>query len=287
MIGGTSGMMIAAVMALGMNFVSYWFSDSIVLKMYGARAVDSGKVYDLTRELVQRANMPMPRVYEMDTDQPNAFATGRNPHHAAVAVTRGLMNILDEREVRAVIAHELAHIRNRDTLIMTVTATIAGALGMLANYAMFFGSSHQDEEGNHQGGGIVASLAIMILAPMAASIVQMAISRTREYAADKIGAEIAHDPIALASALAKIDHAAHHRAHHVAERNPATAHMFIINPLHLHSIDGLFSTHPKTEHRIAALQKLAQQMGREESFSHASPFDAPKFDAPKNTGPWG
>lgn len=250
-IAGQSGMVIALAIAAAMNVGSYWFSDKIVLKMYGAQPVDRGPLYNMTLRLAQRANIPMPRVYIIDNPQPNAFATGRNPANAAVAVNTGLMEILSERELAGVIAHELAHIKNRDTLTMTVTATIAGAISMLANFGMFFGGSSQN--GERQGGNPLIALAVMILAPLAAMLVQMAISRTREYSADKLGAEICGDPQALASALEKLETAAGMVDNRIAEENPATAHMFVVNPLHANRMDNLFSTHPNTRNRIAAL----------------------------------
>lgn len=249
-LGGQGGMVMAFVIAAAMNVGSYWFSDKIVLKMYGAKPVTSGYIYDMVAELAQKADLPMPKVYIMETPQPNAFATGRNPENGAVAVTTGITQILDRDELRGVIAHELAHIKNRDTLIMTITATIAGALGMLANMAMFT-SGRRD-----QPGGAFGAIAVMILAPIAAMLVQMAISRTREYAADKGGAEISGTPLALASALEKIQNGAQRVDNNTAEQNPATAHMFIINPLHARSTDNLFSTHPNTANRIKALQEM-------------------------------
>jgi heat shock protein HtpX len=254
-IGGQLGMMIALMIAAAMNVGSYWFSDKIVLKMYGARQIHDGLLYRMTEGLAARAGLPMPRVFIIDSPQPNAIATGRNPENAAVAVNTGLMDILNERELAGVVAHELAHIKNRDTLIMTVTATIAGAISMLANFGMFFGGSNQN--GERQGGNPLIGLAIMILAPLAAMLVQMAISRTREYSADKLGAEICGDPMALAGALQKLETSATRIDNPVAENNPATAHMFIINPMHTRRVDNLFSTHPKTANRIEALQKLA------------------------------
>lgn len=261
MIGGQSGMMIALVVAAGMNFFAYWGGDKMVLSMAGAHEVDersAPELYRMVRELAQRANLPMPRVYLMDEEQPNAFATGRNPENSAVAVTAGLLNTLTREEVAGVIAHELAHIKNRDTLIMTITATIAGAISMLAQFGMFFGGNR-----NHNGGGmgIIGTLLMVILAPLAAMLVQMAISRTREYAADRMGAEIVGQPMWLAHALNKIAGEAQHIENHHAEQNPATAHMFIINPLSGMRMDNLFSTHPATENRIAALQELARTMG--------------------------
>lgn len=251
MLGGQQGMMIALVIAAVMNIGSWWFSDKMVLGLYGAKQIKSGPIYNMTLELAQRANMPMPRVYIIENAQPNAFATGRNPQNGAVAVTTGIMNILNERELRGVIAHELAHIKNRDTLTMTITATIAGAISMLANFAMFFGG------GRDRPAGMIGTIAVMILAPLAASLVQMAISRVREYSADRDGAEICGDPMALASALQKLETAAGRVDNYVAEQNPATAHMFIINPLHVRKMDNLFSTHPNTANRVKALQELA------------------------------
>lgn len=270
MLGGQSGMVIALVIAAGMNIGSYWFSDKIVLKMYGARPVESGPLYEMTRALASRADLPMPRVYVIDNPQPNAFATGRNPQNAAVAVNTGLMDILTERELAGVVAHELAHIKNRDTLIMTVTATIAGAISMLANFAMFFGGGSHN--GERQGGNALIGLLVMFLAPLAAMLVQMAISRTREYSADKTGAEICGDPQALAGALQKLEQSASRIDNHVAEANPATAHMFIVNPLHAHRIDNLFSTHPNTQNRIAALENMQIPKGgsyRQNPWRHA------------------
>jgi len=257
LIGGAAGMMIALVFAGGMNLFSYWNSDKIVLKMYGAQAVDESHPEPLIRtyvndvvELAQRAGLPRPKIFVMQQDQPNAFATGRNPQNAAVAATTGLLRMLDRREIRGVMAHELAHVKNRDTLTMTVTATIAGAIAALANFAMFFGGNRD------RPGGMIGSLALMILAPMAAGLVQMAISRGREYEADREGAEISGDPAALADALRKIEGFAKGRVNHVAERNPASAQMFIINPLNGQGADNLFSTHPATQNRVAALMKL-------------------------------
>ncbi len=226
------------------------------------------------QELAGRAGLPMPRVYIIDNPQPNAFATGRNPEHAAVAVNTGLLNTLSREEAAGVIAHELAHIKNRDTLIMTITATIAGAISMLAQFGMFFGGNRN----NSNGMGIIGTLAMVILAPIAAMLVQMAISRTREYAADRMGAEIVGEPRYLASALAKLDNAAHAIPNEQAERNPATAHMFIVNPLSGSRMDNLFSTHPATENRIAALEQLAAQMGRGGYRSAAA--------APDGSGAW-
>ena len=251
MLGGQNGMITALVFAVVMNFFAYWKSDKIVLAMYRAKPVESGRLVDIVRDLAQRADLPMPRVYIIETDQPNAFATGRNPQHAAVAATRGILNLLDERELRGVLAHELAHVKNRDTLTMTITATIAGALSALAQFAMFFGGDRD------RNAGPIVTLALLILAPLAAMLVQMAISRTREYAADHGGAEISGDPMSLASALQKLEYAAHRIPNEVASRNPGTAHMFIVNPLSGRAMDNLFATHPATANRVAALQEMA------------------------------
>jgi heat shock protein HtpX len=264
LIGGQTGALIALVVAAAMNLFSYWNSDRMVLSMHGAQEVDQSTAPDLVNmvgALAERAGLPMPRVFIMDNPQPNAFATGRNPENAAVAVTTGLMERMSREELAGVIAHELAHIKNHDTLIMTITATIAGAISMLAQFGMFFGGGHRD---NNSGGGmgIIGTLAMVILAPIAAMLVQMAISRTREYAADNLGARIAGRPDGLASALQKLEAAAHVIPNENAERSPATAHMFIINPLMgAHGWDNLFQTHPKTENRIAALQQVGAEMG--------------------------
>ncbi len=280
LIGGQSGMLIAFLLAAGMNLFSYWNSDRLVLSMHGAQEVDertAPEFVGLVRELAQRAGLPMPKVYLMDNPQPNAFATGRNPENAAVAATTGLLQTLTREEVAGVMAHELAHIKNHDTLIMTITATIAGAISMLAQFGMFFGGNRD----NNNGAGIVGSLLLIILAPIAAMIVQMAISRTREYAADRMGAEIAGQPLWLASALNKIAGAAHYIQNDAAERNPATAHMFIINPLSGLRMDNLFSTHPATENRIAALEELARHLGRRApGGGHSAPVR-------RQAGPWG
>lgn len=260
-IGGQQGMMIALVMAAVMNLGSYWFSDSVVLKMYKAQPVESGELYDMVKTLAQRAQLPMPRVYIINNPQPNAFATGRNPSHAAVAVNTGLLDMMTREETEGVIAHELTHIKNRDTLTMTVTATLAGAIGMLGNMAMFMGGG-RDANGQQRSNPLIG-LVVMIAAPMVATIVRMAISRTREYSADKGAAEISGNPMALASALAKLQGGAQAIPNMTAERNPATAHMFIINPLSGQGMDNLFSTHPNTANRIAALQQIAAEMGQD------------------------
>ncbi|MEL3889161.1 zinc metalloprotease HtpX [Ferrovibrio sp. MS7] len=261
LVGGEIGMLIAFGLACAMNLFAYWNSDKMVLSMYGAREVgphEAPNFYHLVAELAQRAELPMPRVYIIDSEQPNAFATGRNPENAAVAATTGLLNMLSREEIAGVMAHELAHVKNRDTLIMTITATLAGAVGMLANFAMFFGGNR---DGENRGMGIIGSLLVMILAPLAATLVQMAISRSREYAADRMGAQISGNPEGLASALVRITHGAERIENHQAEGNPATAHLFIVNPLSGQRMDNLFSTHPSTENRVAALRELGMNGG--------------------------
>jgi len=278
-IGGQTGMLIAFIVAAVMNFFNYWKSDQMVLRMHNAAEVDernAPEFYELVRRLAEAADLPMPAVYIINTPQPNAFATGRNPENAAVAASTGLLESLTMEEVAGVMAHELAHIQNRDTLIMTVTATFAGAISMLANFAMFFGGSRD------RPGGFLGTLVLMIAAPFAASIVQMAISRTREYAADKRGAEICGNPEWLASALEKIASGSKHIPNHAAEKNPATAHMFIINPLGQFRRDNLFSTHPDTQNRIAALESLAQEWMDEHIAQEPTPEQEDEF----TEGPW-
>ncbi len=263
MLGGEGGLVIAFVPALAMNAFAYWNSDKLVLRMYGAREVGEGEaptLVRLVRQLAEQAELPMPKVYVMENDQPNAFATGRNPANAAVAVTQGLLARLSQEETAGVLAHELAHIKNRDTLTMTVTATLAGAISMLASFGLFFGGLGGNSRNNPLG--IVGVLLIAILAPMAAMLVQMAISRAREYEADRIGAEICGRPLWLAAALEKIAGAAKAIDNQPAERNPATAHLFIINPLHAHKVDGLFTTHPSTAEPVARLRQQAVEMGQ-------------------------
>ena len=259
LLGGAAGVVIALGFAAATNAWAYWNSDKAVLRMYNAQECGLQVAPDLLRmvhRLAADADMPPPRVYVIDNDQPNAFATGRNPETAAVAATTGLLQRMSRDEIAAVMAHELAHIRNYDTLIMTITATFAGAISMLANFAFFF------RGGRNQGaGGVIAMLAVMILAPLAAALVQMAISRSREYEADRVGAEIVGNPLWLAAALEKIQGFASRIDNDEAERNPATAHMFIINPLHVHKRDKLFSTHPSTHNRIAALERMAAEQG--------------------------
>ncbi len=258
LLGGRGGALIAFFIAVATNAFAYWNGDRLVLSSQGAQEVDEHTNPDLVylvADLADRAELPMPRVYLMDNPQPNAFATGRNPRHAAVAATTGLLDLLSPEEGAGVMAHELAHIKNRDTLIMTITATIAGAITMLAQLGTFF-----RQRDHHDGPGPVATVAITLLAPLAAMVVQMAISRTREYAADNLGARICGNPAWLASALERIEAGAHEIENEPAERNPAVAHMFIINPLSGRGMDNLFSTHPSTENRIAALEQLAQDM---------------------------
>ena len=260
--GGAQGAVIAFAVALGMNLFSYWNSDKIVLRMHNAREVDAQSApdfYPMVAELARRAALPMPRVYIIDSPHPNAFATGRDPEHAAVAATTGLLNMLTKDEVAGVMAHELGHVKNRDTLIMTMVATVAGAISMLANFGMFFRS------GDNRGNGLATLLAV-IVAPLAAMIVQMAISRTREFGADRAGAEISGNPMALASALAKISKGAASIPNPVSERTPAAAQLYIVPT----RMSDMFSTHPATEKRIEALQDLAQDMGVASSAPSAS-----------------
>ncbi len=253
MLGGEAGLIIALIIAFGMNFFSYWNSDKVVLRMHGARPVDARsapELWAMTESMSRRAEMPMPALYIIETEQPNAFATGRNLENAAVAVTRGLLRNMSREEIAAVVAHELAHIKNRDTLTMTITATLAGAVSLLANFALFFGG------GRDRPMGLIGTIAMMILAPLAAGMVQMAISRVREYEADAEGAAICGNPEWLASALNRLGVLSGRIDNVAAERNPATAHMFIVNPLHMQAVDSLFATHPPIERRIAKLRAL-------------------------------
>ncbi len=277
-LGGKTGMVIAFFVALAMNVFSYWNSDKMVLAMHNAQEVDpqsAPEFYTMVRQLAENAQLPMPRVYLIYQDQPNAFATGRSPEHAAVAATTGLLDRLSREEVAGVLAHELAHVRNRDTLTMTIAATIGGAISMLAQFGFLFGGGSRD--GDNRGMGIFGMLAMMILAPLAAGLIQMAISRSREYAADRLGALISGHPLWLASALRKISRAAEQIPNEAAERNPATAHMFIVNPLTGRGMDSLFSTHPDTENRIAQLEQIAMEMGQGASYE----------EPPAPRGPWG
>jgi heat shock protein HtpX len=265
LVGGTTGMIVALVAAVGMNAFTYWNSDRMILRMYNAHEVDAHtapQLYGIVERLAQRADLPMPRVYVIESAQPNAFATGRNPENAAVAATTGLLRVLNAEELAGVMAHELAHVKHRDILTSTITASLAGAIGMLANFALFFGASNNEEEGSPLG--FVGVLVMSILAPMAAMVVQMGISRSNEYAADAAGAEICGQPLWLASALEKLEMGSRHIDNIRAENNPGTAHMFIVNPLHARAIDSLFSTHPKTANRIARLREMAgvDGMGR-------------------------
>ena len=256
-LGGPAGMMLALAVAVGLNFFSYWFSDKIVLKMYNAREVDDStapQFVGMVRELAQRAGLPCPKVYLIDEDAPNAFATGRNPEHAAVAATTGIIRALSARELRGVMAHELAHVKHRDILLSTISATMAGAIGMLASFGMMFGGRSSDGRPANPLAGIL----VAILAPLAASLIQMAISRAREFEADRGGAEISGDPAALASALDKIHRYAQGTTMEAAERHPETAQMMIMNPLSAGGLRGLFSTHPPTEERVAALMLMAR-----------------------------
>ena len=271
MIGGQQGMLIALAIAIALNVFSYWNSDKLVLRMHHAREVDersAPEYYGLVRELAARAQLPMPKVYILDEDQPNAFATGRNPDNAAVAATRGLLTMMNREEVAGVMAHELAHVANRDTLIMTITATIAGAISMLANFAFFFGGNRNNAM------GAIGMLVTMLVAPLAAALVQMAISRTREYSADKLGGEICGQPLWLASALSKLERG-RSIPNEEAEAVPATAHMFIINPLSGARMDNLFSTHPATANRIAKLKEYAAEV------------DGPPAALGRQGNPWG
>ena len=259
-LGGSGGMLMALLLAAGMNFYAYWFSDKAVLKMYNAQEVTPDNTafrsyYNMVKELAQNAELPMPKVYVINENQPNAFATGRNPEHAAVAATTGIMQALTERELRGVMAHELAHVKHRDTLISTISATMAGAIGSIAQFGMFFGGGRGDGERPN----MVISMLMMFLAPMAAGLIQMAISRSREYEADRMGAQISKDPKSLADALTKISNYAHQIPNQTAEAHPETGQMMIINPLSGVSFDSLFSTHPKTEERVARLMAMANQ----------------------------
>ena len=259
LLGGQGGLMIAFLIALAMNGWAYWNSDQMVLRMHHARAVtrmSEPELVGMVEQLARRADLPMPQVYILETDQPNAFATGRDPEHSAVAVTRGLMRSVSRDELAGVIAHELAHIKHRDTLIMTITATLAGAIGFLAQFAWLLPRGD-----NRNPLGFIGVLLAMIAAPIAAMLVQTAISRTREYSADRGGAEICGQPLALASALQRIEQIARGTVNRDAERNPASAHLFIINPLTMRGVDGLFRTHPATADRVRALQAIAAEMG--------------------------
>lgn len=295
-IGGAGGMMIALVVAFATNVFSWWNSDKMVLRMHNAVEVDEANApefHSIIKALSERAGLPMPRTYLIKSDQPNAFATGRNPENAAVAASTGLLETLTKEEVAGVMAHELAHIQSRDTLTMTITATLAGAISMLGNFAFFFGGNR---DRNSPLGGF-GTLFAMIVAPLAAMIVQMAVSRTREYSADRRGAEITGNPLWLASALKKIAAAAKQIPNYRAERFPATAHMFIINPLFGLGADSLFSTHPATENRVAALEEMAAEFTAHnqepkpeaEPVRETEPVAPPPqpVPTPRAPGPWG
>jgi heat shock protein HtpX len=282
LVGGQTGMVVAFLVAAAMNLFAYWNSDKMVLSMYGAREVDeraAPELYGLVRQLAVNAEIPMPKVFIMDNPQPNAFATGRTPEHGAVAVTTGLLERLNRDELAGVIAHELGHIKHRDTLTMTITATLAGAISMLANFGFYFGGGNR----NSDGIGPIGGLMLVILAPIAAALVQFGVSRGREYEADRIGAEISKRPLSLASALRKISGAAEQIPNPPAERNPASAHLFIVNPLSGARMDNLFSTHPNVENRIAQLDEIAARMGQGAGVQPLS--SAPRTAGP--SGPWG
>ena len=287
LLGGAGGAMVALVIAAATNLFSYWNSDKLALRAHNAHEVDersAPELYGMVRDLAARANLPMPRVYLIHEDQPNAFATGRNPENAAVAATTGILRTLTYEELAGVMAHELAHIKNHDTLTMTITATFAGAISSLVTFGMFFGS--RDNRPN-----FIVQILLSILAPMAAALIQMAISRSREYEADKLGGQICGNPVWLADALAKIAAGVQHIPSETAEAKPATAHMFIINPLTGGGMDNLFSTHPDTGNRIAALMEQARALGIISSNAGAG-FTAqadnnPWGSAPRQPGPWG
>ena len=286
LVGGVTGMVIAFLIALAMNAFSLWQSDKMVLRMYGAEEVDAqsgGQFYEIVRDLAARAELPMPRVYIMNNPQPNAFATGRNPQNAAVCASTGLIETMSPEEVAGVMAHELAHVKNYDTLTMAVAATIGGAVSMLAQYLQFgalFGGNRE----NSNPLGWIGIIAAIIVAPLAAMLVQMAVSRSREYQADRLGGLICGNPLWLASALRNIEHYARGIPNEQAEAAPGTAHLFIINPLTGQGMDNLFSTHPNTENRVAELEKLAAELG-----SGASRVPNPTRSGPPGSasGPWG
>ncbi|CAN7520550.1 zinc metalloprotease HtpX [Bosea sp. LjRoot9] len=288
LLGGPGGMLVALAIAAATNLFSYWNSDRLALAAHNAQEVDEAsapELYGMVRDLAARANMPMPRVYLIQEDQPNAFATGRNPQNAAVAATTGILRTLTYEELAGVMAHELAHIKNHDTLTMTITATMAGAISSLTTFGMFFGSRENRP-------GLIVQILISVLAPLAAMVIQMAISRSREYEADRLGGEIAGNPVWLADALAKIAGGVAHIPNETAEAKPATAHMFIINPLSGRGMDSLFSTHPDTGNRIAALTEQARVMGvGTMGVGAPSGFTSQASQSPWNSdrtpGPWG
>ena len=280
MLAGFEGLLIAILLAITLNLFAWYNSDKMVLRMYGAKEVpQEHPLYKIVANLSLNAQLPMPKIYEIQSDQPNAFATGRNPKNAAVAATTGLLKRLGQNEIAAVMAHELAHSKNRDTTIMGVAATFAGAISMLANFAMFFGGRRNNNM------GFIGLIAMMILAPLAASLIQMAISRSREYIADRVGAEICGNPLWLSSALKSIQGFASKIDNHKAERKPSSAHMFIINPLHAHAHDKLFSTHPSTANRIAALEVMISKVKPIQSHRQSSIPKAGRKSRLKK--PWG
>ena len=285
LLAGLGGALLALVIAIGMNAYAYWNSDTLALSMHNARPVTRASAPELVgmvEDLARNAGLPMPAVYVIDTPQPNAFATGRSPEKAAVAATTGIMQMLSREELAAVMAHELAHIKNRDTLIMTISATVAGAISMLAQFAMFF----RGGSGRNNAAGLIGMLLAVFLAPIAAALIQMLISRTREYSADRLGAEICGNPLWLASALAKISGTSRQFEMESAERNPASAHLFIVNPLSGARMDNLFSTHPRAENRIKALEDQAKEMGLRVPAGDQRPWGPPRVTTGKRTGPW-
>ena len=284
LIGGQAGMILALMVALATNLFAYWNADKMVLKMYKAREVsarEAPELVSIVQQLAIKAQLPVPKTYVIENPQPNAFATGRNPENAAVAATTGLLKLLNRAEIEAVMAHELAHVKNRDTLTMTLTATIAGAISMLAQFGLFFGGNRNNAM------GFIGTILIVLLAPLAAMMVQMAISRTREYAADKTGAEICGNPMALASALNKLHQGARATSNAEAEKNPATAHMFIINPLHGLRFDNLFSTHPRVEERISRLSGMASSGSAHHYRDQHESESLGRGRTKKQRGPWG
>ncbi len=291
LLGGQSGLLIALVVALGMNAFAYWNSDQMVLRMSNAREVgpaDAPEFYGIVQQLAQRAGMPMPRVYIVDEDQPNAFATGRSPEHAAVCANSGLLRMLSHEEVAGVLAHELSHVRNRDTLTMTIAATLSGAIGMLASFGGFFGGG-RDANGNRLASPIVA-IAAMFLAPLGASLVQMAISRSREFEADRSGAELTGHPLWLASALRKLEQGTTQIPNRTADEHPALAHLYIANPLSGGGLASLFSTHPSMDERVARLEAMAGQPLSAMNMAPAAPAPSSPWGAapaPPRRGPWG
>ncbi|MBK1660662.1 zinc metalloprotease HtpX [Paracraurococcus ruber] len=278
-LGGEQGMAIAFLVACGTNLWAWWNSDRMVLSMHNAQPVapaQAPRLFAMVQRLAQRAGLPMPALYVIQEDQPNAFATGRNPQNAAVAVNTGLLDLMSEEEVAGVVAHELAHIRHRDTLLMTITATLAGAIGMLAQFGFLFGGRTQD--GRRNPFGPIGAILLVVVGPIAAMLVQMAISRSREYEADRLGAEIAGDPRWLAAALQKLEHYKQGRVNHAAEAHPASAHMFIVNPLSGLRMDGLFTTHPPTGERVRRLLAMAPP---------GAPPAPPRIPASPAPSPWG